>query len=129
MLSARRILVAAAWLYVLGIAVQFFLAGLGALGGESYSAHRGFGMSALWITPLIILAAAWFARVPVTLLVLTILFAIVAIAQPIWATEFEGEFLGSLHVLGALVIFALAHAVAQRATVLLRATRNAGSTG
>ncbi len=126
MLSARRILVAASWLYVLGVAVQFFLAGLGSLGGESFSAHEGFGMSALWLSPLIILAAAWFARAPLRLLVLVIVFVVVSLVQPLWATEFEGEFLGALHVLGALVIFALAHAIAQRATALLRSANVAG---
>lgn len=126
MLSARRILVVAAWLYVLGVAVQFLLAGLGTLGGESLSAHEGFGWSALHLTPIIIAVAAWFARAPMTLLVLCVIFAVVAIVQPYWVSEFRGEFLGSMHILGALVIFVLAHAIAQRATALLRSSSVAG---
>ncbi len=122
MLSARRILVAASWLYVLGVAVQFLLAGLGTLGGESISAHEGFGWSALHLTPIIIAVAAFFARVPMTLMVLTVILAVVAFVQPLWVTEFEGDLPGSLHILGALVIFALVHAVARRATALLRST-------
>jgi hypothetical protein len=41
--------------------------------------------------------------------------AIIALIQPFWVTEFRGEFLGSMHVLGALVIFTLAHHVSLRA--------------
>jgi hypothetical protein len=50
-----------------------------------------------------------------TLLLLSLALTIVALIQPFWVTEFRDEFLGSMHVLGALAIFTLAHHVAQRA--------------
>jgi hypothetical protein len=53
------------------------------------------------------------------LIVTIVLFAIVFV-QPIWASEFRGETLGALHVVGALVIAALTHYIAERATRLVR---------
>jgi hypothetical protein len=108
------------WLYVLAVAVEFFLAGLGTLGGGSMHAHRAFGYSALHLTPVLILLIGIVGRLPRDLLAVTVVFAVVSILQPVWVTEFKGEVLGSLHVLGALVIFAMAHYIAQRATRHLR---------
>jgi hypothetical protein len=111
------------WLYVLGVVIQFFLGGLGVLGGRSMDAHIALGYSALHMTPILILLICVIGRLPRILLGLTFAFAVVAFLQPIWVTEFEGEILGALHVFGALVVFALAHTIAQRATHLLRAER------
>jgi hypothetical protein len=36
---ARKIYVGLAWVFVVAVGVQFFLAGLGVLGGESIEAH------------------------------------------------------------------------------------------
>ncbi len=47
MTAAKRAMTIVAYLFLLGIVVQFFLAGLGTLGGEDLEAHRGFGYSAL----------------------------------------------------------------------------------
>jgi hypothetical protein len=118
--TARKVLMALAWLYVLGIALQFLFAGLGLLGGETFELHEAFGYAALHFTPILLIIAAAVGRVGTTLLVLTIVLTVVSIIQPFWVTEFRDEFLGSFHVLGALVLFALAHAVAQRATALVK---------
>lgn len=120
MLIARRIFVGLMWLYVLGVVVEFFLAGLGTLGGGSMHAHRAVGYSALHLTPVLILLIGIVGRLPRDLLAVTVVFAVVSILQPIWVTQFRGEVLGSLHVLGALLLFAIAHYIAQRATRLLR---------
>lgn len=119
---ARRVLVGLTWLYVLGVAIQFWLAGIGLpeLGGESMEAHEAFGYSALHLTPILFIILAVVAKAPRTTIVLTVAFAVVAFLQPIWAAEFQGEFLASLHILGALVVFALAHTLARQATRLLQ---------
>jgi len=121
---ARRILIGLAWLYVLGVAIQFWLAGIGLpqLGDESMKAHEAFGYSALHLTPILFIILALVAKAPRTTIGLTVVFAVVAFVQPIWAAEFEGEFLASLHILGALAIFALAHTLARQATRLLQST-------
>lgn len=127
MKTARMALVALAWLYVLGVVIQFFLAGLGLpeLGGEGMSAHNDFGYSALHLTPIIFIILAFVAKAPRSVIGLTFVFAIVAFVQPIWTSEFDGEFIAAFHVIGALVIFVLAHTLAKQATQLLRAPAEA----
>lgn len=115
MTGARRALIGVSWLYVLGVVVQFLLAGLGNLGGESWDAHVGFGWSALHLTPILIVVVAVVAKVSRTTLIIAVALAIAAFVQPFWVTEFRGETLGALHVFGALVVFILAHHLAQRA--------------
>jgi hypothetical protein len=107
-------LVGFAWLYVLGVVIQFFLAGLGTLGGEDFEAHEGFGWSALHLTPILLLVLTVVAGASTLTRMLTVALVVIAAVQPFWVTEFRGETLGALHVLGALVIFALAHHLAQR---------------
>lgn len=128
MAVARKILVGLAWLYVLLVAVQFFIAGLMLLGTESADTladyrdiHEGLGYAVLHLSPILMLIVAAIGRVGRNLLILIFVFAVIVFVQPIWVAEFSGEFLGSLHVIGALVIAALAHEIAQRATRLLRA--------
>ena len=112
---ARKSLVVLLWLYVLGVLVQFFLAGLGTaeLGDRSMEAHRGFGYAALHITPIIFLVIAAVAKLPKPTLVMMAVFAVVAIVQPFWASEFQGEAIAALHVLGAAVILGMAHMLAR----------------
>ena len=43
--GARKFFVGLAWLFVLAVAIQFLLAGLGVLGGESIDAHRQWASS------------------------------------------------------------------------------------
>jgi hypothetical protein len=121
-----------AWLYVVFVLIQFLAAGLMILGFdnadefEDYrSMHEGIGYSALHLTPILFIIAAAIGRVPRNLLVLTIVFAVVAFVQPLWVTEFRGEFLGSLHVLGAAVILAMAHEIATMSTRLVRSEAGA----
>jgi hypothetical protein len=122
--AAQRILVVVSMLFLLGIVLQFFFAGLALLGGEDWDLHKSFGWAALHFTPVLILVVAYLAKVGRVTLFLALALAIIALIQPFWVTEFRGEFLGSMHVLGALVIFTLAHHVSQRA---MREMRRAGA--
>ena len=127
MAVARKILVGLAWLYVLGVVVQFFFAGMMLLGAgaddkqDYIDLHEGLGYAVLHLSPILILIAAAVGKVGRNLLILIFVFAVIVFLQPIWVAEFRDEFLGSLHVIGALVIAAMAHEIAQRATRLLRA--------
>jgi hypothetical protein len=49
--AARKIFVGLAWLFVLAVAIQFFLAGLGVLGGESLGAPA-VGFIVLHLLPI-----------------------------------------------------------------------------
>lgn len=120
MLAAKRILVIVAFLFLLGVVLQFFFAGLALLGGEDWDLHEGFGWAALHFTPVLILVVAYLAKAGRATMFLALALAIVALIQPFWVTEFRGETLGAMHVLGALVIFTLAHHVAQRSMRELR---------
>jgi len=115
MVAAKRILAIASMLFLLGVVLQFFFAGLALSGGEDWELHRGFGWSALTLTPVLILVVGYLAKVGRVTLFLSVTLVVLAVIQPFWVTEFEGEFLGAMHVLGALVIFTLAHHVALRA--------------
>jgi hypothetical protein len=117
MVAARRILVIISMLFMIGVILQFFFAGLALLGGNEgdWDLHKTFGWAALHFTPVLILVVAYLAKVGRVTLMLSLALAIIALIQPFWVTEFRGEFLGSMHVLGALVIFTLAHHVSLRA--------------
>jgi hypothetical protein len=119
---ARKILAGLFWLYLIGVLVQFFLAGLGLpqLGNEGMDAHEGFGYSALHLTPILFLIVAFFAKVSKTMLILMVVFAVIAFVQPIWAAEFDGEALAALHILGAAIILMMAHMLATMATRHMR---------
>ena len=111
---ARKALVVLLWLYVLGVLVQFFLAGLGMaeLGNKGMDVHRGLGFSLAYL-PIIFLVVAAVAKLPKPTLIMMAAFAVVAIVQPFWASEFQGESIAALHVLGAAFILAMSHALAR----------------
>lgn len=119
---AGKALMALLWLYVVGVLVQFFLAGLAMpqLGDQGWETHRAFGWSALHVTPIIFLVLGAVAKLPRVTLIMLAVFAVVSILQPFWATEFEGEAIAALHVLGAAIILAMAHALARIVTRQVR---------
>ena len=115
---ARKALAALLWLYLLGVVVQFLLAGLGLpqLGDQGMGGHEALGYAGLHFTPVLFLVIGVIARLSVITLVALLVFAVLAVLQPFWATEFQGEALASLHVLGALVLLGMAHALARMVT-------------
>src|SRR4029453_10059542 len=118
---ARKIFVGLAWLFVLAVAIQFFLAGLGVLGGESLEAHRLWGFTALHLIPILMLIAAIVGRMGRTVIGLTVALFVLVFLQPLFADpELDPRWLRSLHVLNALFIFALGYHLAQRGTRTIR---------
>jgi Family of unknown function (DUF6220) len=104
-----------AWLFVLGVAIQFLLAGLGVLGGEGITAHRDMGNIALHLVPILMLIAAVIARMGRLIIGLTVLLFVLVFLQPIFADpDLDPQWLRSLHVLNALFIFTLGYHLAQR---------------
>jgi hypothetical protein len=115
-----------AWLFVLGVVIQFVLAGLGVMGGESIEAHREWGFTALHLLPLLMLIAALVGRMGWRYIGFTFLALVLVSIQPLLASDdLDPEWLRSLHVLNALFIFGLAHWLAQQSTRLMRAERGA----
>ena len=118
---ARKFFVGFAWLFVLAVAIQFLLAGLGVLGGESIEAHRQWGFIVLHLIPILMLIAAIVGRMGRTVLGLTAALFLLVFLQPLFADpELDPRWLRSLHVLNALFIFALGYRLAQRGTRTLR---------
>jgi hypothetical protein len=119
---ARKILVGLAWLFVLAVAIQFLLAGLGVLGGESLEPHRQWGFIVLHLLPILMLIAAIVGRMGRTVIVLTVVLFLLVFLQPLFADpELHPQWLRSLHVLNAVFIFALGYHLAQRGTKTVRA--------
>ncbi|HEY6679555.1 MAG TPA: DUF6220 domain-containing protein [Actinomycetota bacterium] len=120
---ARKIFVGLAWLFVLAVAIQFLLAGLGLLGGESLEPHRQWGFIVLHLIPILMLIAAIVGRMGRTVIALTVVLFLLVFLQPLFVDpELHPRWLRSLHVLNALFIFALGHHLAQRGTKTVRGT-------
>ncbi|HYZ13861.1 MAG TPA: DUF6220 domain-containing protein [Actinomycetota bacterium] len=112
---ARKIYVGLAWLFVVAVGVQFFLAGLGVLGGESIEAHRQWGFIVLHLVPILMFITAIVGRMGRTVLILTGALFLLVFVQPIFADpELDPQWLRSLHVLNALFIVALGIHLIQR---------------
>ena len=124
---ARKTFVGLAWLFVLAVAIQFLLAGLAVLGGESIEAHRQWGFVVLHLIPILMLVAAIVGRMGRYVIGLTILLFVLVFLQPLFADpELDPQWLRSLHVLNALFIFALGSHLARRET---RSVRGMPATG
>ena len=120
---ARKIFVGLAWLFVLAVAIQFLLAGLGVLGGESLEAHRLWGFTALHLIPILMLIAAIVGRMGRTVIGATVALFVLVFLQPLFADPgLDPRWLRSLHVLNAVFIFALGYHLAQRGTRTVRST-------
>jgi Family of unknown function (DUF6220) len=112
---ARKIYVGFAWVFVVAVGVQFVLAGLGVLGGESIEAHRQWGFIVLHLVPILMFIAAIVGRMGRTVLILTGALFLLVFVQPLFADpELDPQWLRSLHVLNALFIFALGVHLTQR---------------
>src|SRR5512132_1609690 len=125
--AARQIFVGLAWLFVLAVAIQFLLAGLGLLGGESLEPHRQWGFIVLHLIPILMLIVAIVGRMGWVVIVLTVVLFLLVFLQPLFVDpELDPRWLRSLHVLNALFIFALGHHLAQRGTKTVRGTAVTG---
>jgi hypothetical protein len=91
--------------YLLGIllTVQFFLAGLGVLGGESIEPHRTVG-HVMEPVSLILLVLAVLARYRGALLGMSIALFVFIVLQSVWIDIDNPQWLRGIHVLMALVI-------------------------
>jgi hypothetical protein len=121
MMAGRRAYMGLSYLYVLGVVVQVFLAGIGIFGdfADDLNAHRDFVhvlelLSVLMLVAAVIGRMGWaFIGVPIGLLLLVEL-------QYFWVSEDNSRWLKAVHPTMAIVLFAIAHFAAQRAGMLIK---------
>ena len=119
---ARKVFLVLAWSFVLAVAIQFLLAGLGILGGESLEPHRQWGFVALHLIPVLMVIAAIVGRMGRTVIGMTIGVFVLVFLQPLFAApDLDPHWLRSLHVLNALFIAGLGYDLVRRASSIVRA--------
>ena len=108
--------VAAAWLFVAGIGLQVFLAGLGVLvNGDYLDLHRGFS-HLLFLLPPVVLVAGLAERLPRQRLALTAaLIPLLIVQYTLVYVPADGDLaaLRALHLVNALALFWVALQVAR----------------
>src|SRR4051812_28288658 len=103
------------WLFCLGLAVQFFLAGLGVFGGGSLDPHRGLGSAMQLVSILIVIVVALGPFEP-KLKGMALALVVLTVLQSLWASEsLKPVWLRSFHVFDAFLIVGLSIHMAQLA--------------
>ena len=104
-----------ALLFLVGLVVQFFLAGLGVFDAESFEAHRTLGF-VLQAIAILLLVLALVGRLGSSLVRPSALLAVLAIAQSFFiAAEDSAPYVAALHVVNALAIAVVGALVVHRA--------------
>ena len=108
-----------ALVYLLGVVIQFFLAGLAVFGVRSYDAHRGLGF-VLGVISLVLLALAIGAKMPRSVTALsTVLVALNAFQ--IVLIQIDIAEVNALHLVNALAIAFVANMLVHRSRRYLAA--------
>jgi hypothetical protein len=108
-----------ALVYMLGVVIQFFLAGLAVFGVRSYDAHRGLGF-VLGLISLVLLALAIGAKMPRSMTALsTVLVALNAFQ--IVLIQIDIAEVNALHLVNALAIAFVANMLVHRSRKYLAA--------
>lgn len=118
----RYLFAASAVLFVIGIVVQVFLAGLGLprLGGGSMENHIQFGYW-LSLAPLVPLLLSWPARAGRRTIVMCAVLLVVTFGQTLLPSARDSvPWIAALHPINAFIVLGLGIAVARRAVVLAR---------
>ena len=117
----RYLFAATAVLFVVGVVVQVYLAGLGLFSGAGFQTHVDLGYT-LSLAPVIPLLLAWPARAGQRTMVLCAALLVAAFVQSILPSLRDGvPWIAALHPLNAIVVFGLSAVVARRAVALARA--------
>ncbi len=112
MTQARVLFFGLAVIYLAGVVVQFFLAGLGTFGATSFDAHQAFGLVLALLT-LILLVLAVVGKVPRLLIGLSVILLGLNVLQ-MFLAQVDIEEVAALHVVNALAIVFVAYEIVQR---------------
>ena len=119
MSQARVVFYGFAVVYLVGVVVQFFLAGLALFGSTSYDVHRALGFI-LGVVAVAMLVIAVGARMPRSLSGLSIVLVALNVAQ-IVLIQIDIDEINALHVVNALAIALVANMLVQRSRRFLAA--------
>ena len=95
-------------LFVLGLFVQFYLAGRGAFGASSYSAHRTFGEVLHLVTPTILVLTLLHRRTRNRVDVVLAIALIVLFEVQLALADLEHPSVGAFHPVNGLLILGVA---------------------
>ena len=108
-------------LFVVGLLVQFYLAGRGAFGASSYSAHRTFGDALHLVTPVILVLSLLHRRTRNRIDIAHAILLIVLFEVQLALADLQHPTVGAFHPVNGLLILAVASSLLLRD---LRAVRN-----
>ena len=118
--GARYVYLVLAWLFVAGLVVQVFYAGMGIFGASDFATHMSLGWI-LHLVPLLILAAAALGRVGRRRILWAAALALTVFVVPIVVLSREdAPAIAAFHPVLAVVAFWLAVVVARDATAMRR---------
>jgi hypothetical protein len=117
MTQARVLFYGLTVLYLLGVVVQFFLAGLNVFGGTSIESHRVLGFI-LAAGALLLLILAVVGRLPRRTAVLTVLLLGLSVLQ-IVLVHISVDEVAALHPVNALAVALVAYVLMQRSRAYL----------
>jgi hypothetical membrane protein len=119
--GARYVYLALVWLYVAGLLVQVFLAGMGIFAApRDFTPHVFLGWL-LHLVPILLLIVAAVARVGSRLIWWNVALLVVQFVQPIFAlARTDSPVVAAFHPVLALVVFWLAVTVGLKAWRLVR---------
>ena len=112
MTQARVLFFGLAVIYLAGVVVQFFLAGLGTFGATSFDAHQAFGLVLALLT-LILLVLAVVGKVPRLLILFSVALLGLNVLQ-MFLAQVDVDEIAALHVVNALAIVFVAFEIVQR---------------
>jgi hypothetical protein len=110
--QARVLFFGLAVIYLAGVVVQFFLAGLGTFGATSFDAHQAFGLVLALLT-LILLVLAVVGKVPRLLILFSVALLGLNVLQ-MFLAQVDVDEIAALHVVNALAIVFVAFEIVQR---------------
>jgi hypothetical protein len=117
MTQARVLFYGLTVLYLLGVVVQFFLAGLYVFGGTSIETHRVLGFI-LAVAALLLLILAVVGRLPRRTAVLTVLLLGLSVLQ-VALVQIDVDEVKALHPVNALLVALVAFVLVQRSRAYL----------
>ena len=110
----QRIRLGVVGLFVLGIFVQVYLAGRGAFGASSFSAHRTFGDIIGWFPPVILLLTLLHRRTRNRVDVIHSILLVVLFEVQFALADLEHPNVGAFHPVNGLLILLVALSLVRR---------------